>query len=159
MITATASSSLSSLPSVCYHHHKPPSFQRRSDSHILHYTAVTSRCICKLSAVNAFSLFPLSANCRPSTSLIVSHCPGNVGHRELFSQMLMVRCRRGSRVIYRTMRGNHLFVADPFRSTCVALLSLASPGQKHKGIRGTAVFWELSVKSEMHIGSEPASDL
>lgn len=58
-------------------------------------------------------------------------------------------------VIYRTMRGNHLFVTDLFRLTCVTLLSLASPG-KNKGIRGTAVFWELSVKSEMqatHIGA------
>lgn len=77
-----------------------------------------------------FSLFPLSANCRPSTFLIVSHCPGNVGHRELFSQMLMVRRQRGSWVIYRTMRGNHLFVTDLFRLTCVTLLSARLPGQK-----------------------------
>lgn len=32
-------------------------------------------------------------------------------------------------VIYRTMRGNHLFVTDLFRLTCVTFLPLASAGR------------------------------
>lgn len=76
-----------------------------------------------------FSLFPLSANCLSSTFFIVSHCPGNVGHHELFSQNVNGLMSTRLMVIYRTMRSNHLFVTDLFRLTCVTLLSLASPGK------------------------------